>query len=262
MNKLSILTSKYYTIIPHDFGHTSPIINNLKRMHREIELIETLKQMLITNKILNKRNKRKNPIDTHYNALHCDILPLSKYSENYQMITKAIKQTHAVTHNRYELRVYDIFEIERKNSKFRHLPFGQLKNKKLLWHGSRLSNFVGILSQGLRIAPPEAPSTGYMFGKGIYFADCASKSANYIHANKDHPFGLLILCEVALGNIYKVNQAKYMDKPPNGYHSVVGVGKNILKQEFNDNDDIEDNRVKYDIDQYELGLGPLVKMRM
>ena len=30
---------------------------------------------------------------------------------------------------------------------------------------------VGILSQGLRIAPPEAPVTGYMFGKGVYFAD-------------------------------------------------------------------------------------------
>ena len=28
--------------------------------------------------------------------------------------------------------------------------------------GSRLTNFVGILSQGLRIAPPEAPVTGYI----------------------------------------------------------------------------------------------------
>ena len=40
-----------------------------------------------------------------------------------------------------------------------------------LWHGSRLTNYVGIISQGLRIAPPEAPVTGYMFGKGVYFAD-------------------------------------------------------------------------------------------
>lgn len=37
-----------------------------------------------------------------------------------------------------------------------------IKNKQLLWHGSRLSNWTGILSQGLRIAPPEAPATGYM----------------------------------------------------------------------------------------------------
>jgi poly [ADP-ribose] polymerase len=41
----------------------------------------------------------------------------------------------------------------------------------LLWHGSKLTNFMGILAGGLKIAPPEAPTTGYMFGKGIYFAD-------------------------------------------------------------------------------------------
>lgn len=35
----------------------------------------------------------------------------------------------------------------------------------LLWHGSRLSNWVGILSHGLRIAPPEAPITGYMVSR-------------------------------------------------------------------------------------------------
>ena len=32
----------------------------------------------------------------------------------------------------------------------------------LFFAGSRLTNFVGIISQGLRIAPPEAPATGYM----------------------------------------------------------------------------------------------------
>jgi hypothetical protein len=70
----------------------------------------------------------------------------------------------------------------------------------LLWHGSRLTNFVGILRNGLRIAPPEAPATGYMFGKGIYFADVVSKSANYCYATKLNPIGCLLLCEVALGN--------------------------------------------------------------
>ena len=44
-------------------------------------------------------------------------------------------------------------------------------NVQLLWHGSRMTNYAGILSSGLRIAPPEAPVTGYMFGKGIYLAD-------------------------------------------------------------------------------------------
>lgn len=37
-----------------------------------------------------------------------------------------------------------------------------VSTRTLLWHGSRLSNWVGILSRGLRVAPPEAPVTGYM----------------------------------------------------------------------------------------------------
>jgi hypothetical protein len=38
-----------------------------------------------------------------------------------------------------------------------------------------------------------------MFGKGIYFADVPSKSANYCMANQENPEGILLLCEVALG---------------------------------------------------------------
>jgi poly [ADP-ribose] polymerase len=78
----------------------------------------------------------------------------------------------------------------------------------LLWHGSRLSNYVGILSEGLKIAPYEAPATGYMFGKGIYFADIVSKSANYCRP-KDGSEGLMLLCEVALGEMSPKYSADY-----------------------------------------------------
>lgn len=62
--------------------------------------------------------------------------------------------------------------------------------------------FVSTL--GLRIAPPEAPVTGYMFGKGIYFADMVSKSANYCATTPSNPYGLMLLCDVALGNVSKI----------------------------------------------------------
>jgi poly [ADP-ribose] polymerase len=74
-------------------------------------------------------------------------------------------------------------------------------NRRLLWHGSRSTNFGGILSQGLRIAPPEAPVNGYMFGKGVYLADTSSKSANYCHPYNSNNKGLLLLCEVELGEL-------------------------------------------------------------
>jgi poly [ADP-ribose] polymerase len=78
------------------------------------------------------------------------------------------------------------------------MQFASTGNRMLLWHGSRLSNWTGILSQGLRIAPPEAPVTGYMFGKGVYFADMFSKSANYCYASEASRSGVLLLCEVCL----------------------------------------------------------------
>merc|ERR1712226_283817 len=82
-----------------------------------------------------------------------------------------------------------------------------LGNRQLLWHGSRLTNWCGILSQGLRIAPPEAPCTGYMFGKGVYFADCVSKSANYCYAYQSNNTAILTLCEVALGDQNKLHSS-------------------------------------------------------
>lgn len=96
---------------------------------------------------------------------------------------------------------FQVFTIKRYGEEKRFKPFKKLHNRKLLWHGSRTTNFAGILSQGLRIAPPEAPVTGYMFGKGIYFADMVSKSANYCCTNSTNPTGLMLLCDVALGEM-------------------------------------------------------------
>lgn len=96
----------------------------------------------------------------------------------------------------------------------------------LLWHGSRLTNYVGILSEGLKIAPYEAPATGYMFGKGIYFADIVSKSANYC-LPKDNTVGLMLLCEVALGEMNDKDRADYnAHNLPADKQSTRGVGKN------------------------------------
>lgn len=96
----------------------------------------------------------------------------------------------------------DLFKVKREGEEERFQPFAKLHNRQLLWHGSRFvfffffslifrtTNFAGIISQGLRIAPPEAPVTGYMFGKGVYFADACSKSANYCRTSPSNPIGL------------------------------------------------------------------------
>jgi hypothetical protein len=51
-----------------------------------------------------------------------------------------------------------------------------------------------------------------MFGKGVYFADMVSKSANYCFTSAANNIGLLLLCEVALGDMNLLTHAEYMDK--------------------------------------------------
>jgi len=38
-----------------------------------------------------------------------------------------------------------------------------------------------------------------MFGKGVYFADIASKSVGYTNSHASNGIGLMLLCNVALG---------------------------------------------------------------
>lgn len=68
--------------------------------------------------------------------------------------------------------------------------------RTLSMYNHRYWEEISVKPQGLRIAPPEAPPTGYMFGKGVYFADMFSKSANYCYANSAATSGVLLLCEV------------------------------------------------------------------
>lgn len=63
-----------------------------------------------------------------------------------------------------------------------------------------------------------------MFGKGIYFADMCSKSANYCCTNRNDPTGLMLLSEVALGDTHDLTQSFYVEKLPNGKHSTKGIG--------------------------------------
>ena len=85
-----------------------------------------------------------------------------------QQVEEYVRKTHGQTHNTYKLRVNSLLEVTDavQNAKFANHS-DSIPNHHLLWHGSRLANWAGILGQGLRIAPPEAVVSGYMFGKGL-----------------------------------------------------------------------------------------------
>lgn len=229
-DSLEALSSKFYTLIPHSFGRARPpVINNAAKLQKKIEMMQALSDMEIAQTLLQSTEAMVdiNPIDAAYDSLKTELVPLDKDGEEYKTIADYVKNTHAATHNTYKLELLDVFTVARQGEKERYQKYANLHNKRLLWHGSRMTNFMGILSQGLRIAPPEAPATGYMFGKGIYWADMVSKSANYCFAQQSNNHGFMLLSEVALGDMYeRLNADGSLPQTlPSKYHSTWGKGK-------------------------------------
>ncbi|XP_055492366.1 poly [ADP-ribose] polymerase 1 [Leucoraja erinacea] len=222
------LSNRFYTLIPHDFGMKKPpLLNNEAYIQAKAQLLGSLLDIEVAYSLLTGGldDEAQDPIDSNYEKLHTDLQVVDKHTDEAKIITDYVKNTHAATHNQYHLEVLEIFRVRRESEEQRFQPFSELHNRQLLWHGSRTTNFAGILSQGLRIAPPEAPVTGYMFGKGVYFADMVSKSANYCHTSQAEPVGLVLLADVALGNMHELKRASHVTKLPKGKHSVKGVGK-------------------------------------
>uniref|UniRef100_A0A672QQU8 Poly [ADP-ribose] polymerase n=1 Tax=Sinocyclocheilus grahami TaxID=75366 RepID=A0A672QQU8_SINGR len=222
------LSNRFYTLIPHDFGMKKPpLLNNMDYIQQKVQMLDNLLDIEVAYSLLRGgvEDNKKDPIDINYEKLKTKIEVVDKSSSEAQLIQQYVKNTHAATHNTYTLDVEEIFKIDREGEYQCFHPFKELHNRQLLWHGSRTTNYAGILSQGLRIAPPEAPVTGYMFGKGVYFADMVSKSANYCHTSQADPVGLILLGEVALGNMHELKKASHITKLPKGKHSVKGLGR-------------------------------------
>ncbi|XP_028036394.1 poly [ADP-ribose] polymerase [Bombyx mandarina] len=226
-NKIVDATNRFFTLIPHDFGvNNAPLLDNNEIIKTKTDMMDNLLEIEIAYGLLQSdTDDTVSPIEGHYKKLKAEIAPLDKTTDEFEMILEYVRNTHGKTHNFYTLNVEEVFKVIREGEDKRYKPFKKLHNRRLLWHGSRTTNFAGIISQGLRIAPPEAPVTGYMFGKGIYFADMVSKSANYCCTTRNNPVGLMLLCEVALGNMKECVNAEGFSKAPSGTHSVWGVGR-------------------------------------
>ncbi|RDD42983.1 Poly [ADP-ribose] polymerase 1 [Trichoplax sp. H2] len=207
--KIVDATNKFYTLIPHDFGLKAPaILDDPKLIQAKTSMLDDLLDIAVAyNLIKTAKDSGKDPVDTHYESLKTDLDLLDHGSDEFEMVQKYTKNTHASTHSSYTLEVKEVFKVNRHGEEGRYEDYKDFHNRMLLWHGSRVTNFVGILSQGLRIAPPEAPV-----------------SANYCNTNSGSPTGLLLLCEVALGNMHELKQSKYITKLPKDTHSTKGLG--------------------------------------
>lgn len=88
-----------------------------------------------------------NILDGYYKQLKTDIEVLEENTDEFNMIKQYVTNTHADTHRNYDLKILEIFKINRYGEKDRYDQHKNLNNRRLLWHGSRTTNYAGILSQ-------------------------------------------------------------------------------------------------------------------
>ena len=50
----------------------------------------------------------EDPIDAHYKQLKTDIVPIDKGDEEYKRLVQYVQNTHATTHNMYDLEVEEV----------------------------------------------------------------------------------------------------------------------------------------------------------
>lgn len=114
--------------------------------------------------------------------------------ESVDKFRKAWRVTNLKTQDRFDKFVAD----------------NNIKDTRLLFHGSRSENFWSIIKTGLVLRPTNAVITGKMFGYGCYYAPKCSKSIGYTSlsgsywAHGGNNTAYMALFDVAYGTPYDV----------------------------------------------------------
>lgn len=142
-------------------------------IEKEYELLD-----IMAAKVLNESESILKQDMTVLDALGLNIRPVSKKEE--EQIIKHLSKESAPHYKR-------AFRVENHKTDARFAEYMKKKGMSdkdisYLYHGSRNSNYYGLLTRG-PLLYPDAPVTGKMFGQGLYFANRARKSIGYTSLN-------------------------------------------------------------------------------
>ena len=154
-SKLQELSKEYYSSIPQE---QKTDILDFKVYETQEELLQLLKDILNVGEVTGS-SLYSNSMDVKYKSLGCQIELLEKDSNEFKEISKML------TDKRMEIK--NIYSVIRPSERdvFTH----SIGNQKILFHGSRTSNIVGILSRGL-LTPKIVVSKGVKrTGMKVYF---------------------------------------------------------------------------------------------
>ncbi|XP_053577093.1 protein mono-ADP-ribosyltransferase PARP3 [Bombina bombina] len=226
-NELSELASRFYTIIPHNFGRSTPPVIDSKEVVQakkdmllvlaDIELAQTLQADKIKQEQETKLEEVPHPLDVDYQLLKCHLNLVDSKSEEYKIMKTYVDKTGPTYR---KLEILNAWSVDRENEEERLSAHKNIENRRLLWHGTNVAVVAAILKSGLRIMP----HSGGRVGRGIYFASENSKSAGYVGCTSQS-LGIMFLNEVALGKEHHITRDdSSLRSAPKGYDSVVATG--------------------------------------
>ncbi|XP_063282700.1 protein mono-ADP-ribosyltransferase PARP3 [Pelobates fuscus] len=225
--KLSELTSRFYTIIPHNFGRMiPPVIDSQEVLQAKKDMLLVLADIELAQNLqadkLKKEKEEKieevpHPLDVDYQLLKCELDLVDPSSVEYQIIQTYINRTGSTYR---QLKILNVWRVDRESEEDRIGEHKNISNRRLLWHGTNVAVVAAILKSGLRIMP----HSGGRVGRGIYFASENSKSAGYVGCTSNR-LGIMFLNEVALGKEHHITRDdSSLRAAPTGYDSVVARG--------------------------------------
>lgn len=201
---------KLFTVIPRRMGNVKDYLvksteDFAKIIQREQDLLDVMRGQVVQKQIMddtkdNDDNKNENTI--------LEQLGL-EFDECNDKDIAVIKDALGSCADRF----YKAWKVKNVKTQERFEKFvkeNNIKNIKLLFHGSRNENWWSIINTGLVLKPTNAVITGKMFGYGIYYAPKARKSLGYTSLDGSYwvrgnsKSGFMALMDVAYGKPYDV----------------------------------------------------------
>ncbi|CAF5005787.1 unnamed protein product, partial [Rotaria sp. Silwood1] len=219
-----VAAHRFYSLIPHQPQYYVDLVKNRRILIEKIDLCQMLRDMLTVNELTNWNIKA--PIEAKYRALKCHIETVDSSTLKFKNVAELIQSS---TNSSEKIVIHHVFNVTKQTDTLNFRT--SLSHQRLLFHGSKYANFLGILSRGLTMPKMVVEELGVVrtdigcLGYGIYFSDSASTSLKYTTPSTTRPGRrLLCICQVALGesaNYYSFSPN--LIKPPDGFHSTHGV---------------------------------------
>lgn len=218
-----------FSKLSHDFHHLIPqcsgddplsIINDQKIISEKQELLKKLQEI----RTAEDNNIYVKSISAKLQSIDCKIAPFNPTSEEDHLIAEYCEMSLDC-----RFQIENIFIIARNGNEESFKPHEKFSNRMLLWHEMKVEDSATILKNGLKISQlPDDSKTGSQHCRGICFTDTLT-----LNRNENQQHALLLLCEVALGEILEITkdlgQNFSAENLPKGKHSVKAIGRSYPK---------------------------------